>query len=89
MYVYCTESLLETCFCACFPKNILILRVDKGGLISESFFTLGPICRKKMPNQYSEHLFFRWIVLIIVILVIGAKLKKYIYEIKSPLHNGK
>ena len=27
----CIESLLEICLCACFPKNILILRVDKGG----------------------------------------------------------
>ena len=41
----CIESLLETC--SCLPKNILFLRVDKGGLISESFFTLGPICQNK------------------------------------------
>ena len=40
----------------------------KGGLISDSF-TLWLHLPKNVPNHYPEHLFFRWIVLNIVILL--------------------
>ena len=53
---------------------------SKVSLISESFFTLTQMSKKKAPNHYSDYLFFRRITLRVVIwylfLEVWAKLRK-------------
>ena len=83
----CIESLLETC--SCLPKKHIDFESRQRWLNLRNCFHFGSnLPKQKMPNQYSEHLLFRWIVLRIVILAIGAKLEN-IYEIEPPLLNGK